>query len=247
MTEPTHNTIDSILQSDRFEEINFSPLQRGLIRTFFQDSLSAWAKPNTSQRRVNATGRKRSRPTSTLPELRTGPRTSFEPITRPETSLSTTNPHNTTISRSPSTSASASPSPATSRHTSISPPILPVVAATTIAPVSRRLHRIGTPTLHLVSQEFDESRPHIGEEELVTSYSSINDIDGFVKGLKDFQVQGNRLAFPQDTSHDVTLFSLYVTAKSQERMSKTVAKIAATVLVSLYPSQQLTPAAVKVC
>jgi hypothetical protein len=45
----------------------------------------------------------------------------------------------------------------------------------------------------------------------------------------------------------VTVFSLYVTAKGQEKMSKAVAKIAATVLVSLYPTQQLTPAVLEVC
>jgi hypothetical protein len=60
-------------------------------------------------------------------------------------------------------------------------------------------------------------------------------------------VQGSHLAFPQDTGHMVTVFSLYVTAKGQEKMSKAVAKIAATVLVSLYPTQQLTPAVLEVC
>jgi hypothetical protein len=101
--------------------------------------------------------------------------------------------------------------------------------------------------LHPLPQELKTSTPHIKEEELVASYSPIDDIDGFVKSLENFQAQGYHLAFPQDTSHVVTVFSLYVTAKSQERMSKAVAKIAATVLVSLYPSQQLTPAVMEVC
>jgi len=64
--------------------------------------------------------------------------------------------------------------------------------------------------------------------------------------VRDFLTQGNHFALPEDTSHEATVFSLFITARAQETMSKAAGKIAATVFVSLYPKQQLPPAAIEV-
>jgi hypothetical protein len=244
MTEPIPNTIESNLQSGRFGEASFSKAQRTLIRAFFQHPASAWAK-KVSLRKGNVTRRKRPRQTPVLLDSRTKPLASSALISRARTSPPTTIPRCTTISPSPSTSVS--PAPEISRHTSIAVPSLPVAAAATAASGSHRPRRSERPALNPPPQELEKSTTHIKEEELVRSYSPVDDIENFVEGLKNFKTKSNDIAFPQDTGHFMTMFSLYVTAKTQEIMSKAVAKISATVVVSLYPDTQLAPQVMESC
>lgn len=246
MIEPMESTIDSRLQSDRFEESHFSQEQRMLMRAFFRHPASAWVKPNAHLRGGDATGSKRWR--EYHPPLEQHARLSASSATNKRPKNTTTISRCTTVSPSPapSSSASASPPPGTSHRPSVLSTSFPVAAATAVSK-SHRSCRTETLALRSPSQELEISEPLISKEELVTSYSPIDDIDGFIQNLQCLQVRENQLAFPQDTSHADTVFCLYITAKSRERMSKAIAKIAATVLVSLYPTQQLTSAAVEVC
>jgi hypothetical protein len=270
MTRSTHTTIDSILQSNDFGEDAFSETQRELIRAFCQHPASAWTKQNAPQQEEDTRPCKRPRSTASraaplkprarpsalsalivsptrAPPSTTGfPTTGFPTIGSPPTaaSPSTTTSHCTTASASPS----SSPPPEASHP---APPLRPIsvgAVGNTVRLAHSQTQRIGEPPFYPFQQEPESSKPpsepHIKEEGLVASYSRVDDIDGFVKSVQDFLTQENHSALPQGTSHDVTVFSLFITARDQERMSKAAGKIAATVFVSLYPSRQLPPAAI---
>jgi hypothetical protein len=267
MTRSTHTTIDSILQSKRFGEDAFSEAQRELIRAFSQHPASAWTKQNAPQQEGSTRPRKRTRFAASRPaplEPHTYPSASsaliLSPITAPPSttdfpttgspstaaSPSTTTSHCTTASAS----SSSSPPPEASNP---APPLRSIsleATANTAGLAHSRPQRIERPPPYPSQQELDSSKPFSGprikEEGLVASYSSVDDIGVFVKSVLDFSTQENHFAFLQGTTHDITVFSLFITAGDHERMSKAAGKIAATVFVSLYPSQQLSDNAIQV-
>lgn len=235
MTEPTHETIDSNLLLSRFEEIAFSEVQRKLIRAFFQNPASAWAKQEAPQLEGDSSHRKRPRRTSALQVPST---TALRPSTRAanpaRAAPSARSLRRTAVSSSASASSSAEASqdPISPNSTTSA-----VTAATFASEISLR-QQTGQSAVYPVLQEPKFVESHIQEEGIVTSYSSIGDIHELAKIL-NLKTHAKCFAFPQDTGLDVTVFSLYVTATTQEKMAKAVGKLAATAYVSLYPSQQL--------
>lgn len=222
MRDSTLSTIDAILGSGRVEKAAFSEPQQELIRAFFSHPASAWAKQKFPQPK-SATQNKRQRQAST---------DKCAGIVCEEAVPTSTSRCATNASSPPS--STTLPFPGSSHSNNSARPTFPVV--TTVSATSAPLQQCD---LELELREPEPLVSRIKEDKLVASYEPIGDVDNFFKNLLEFQGQWNCFPPPQYICHQVTLFCLYIAATAQEKMSKAAGKFAATLLVSLYPHQQL--------